>query len=401
MEQMRHETPAAAQGAVNTMTVQGDPTGIVQGIQSGADAATLETLRRELCAMEVHNVEDDEEPPSLFRINGVEVLPRQSVGLVAGQRKNGKSNFAGVLMSACLAKTRSLFDGAVCCLVDGPLKVLYVDTEQPKRDSRRTLRRMMATAGYDRVESWDEHGIKVLSIKDVDLSRRMDLVQGAVGCYEPDMVIIDGLADLLRSINDENDSRELWQRLDSIASEHNCVILGMLHQNHHSTKVGGWAGTQGVKKATDLFEVKKNREFGYFSVCHEGRGEGAPRLQFSIVCEAGDNVGRWEALTGPLESLTEEDKERHKLEALVENAPLPCTNMQLVRYVMDAQRYVSKSPADKLLRRAKEMGLLDTRRQGRHSIWFRKTASETDSVELFDVDEADETDDGLLPWERD
>ena len=165
-----------------------------------------EALWKALRELEVHNVDDEEEPQPMFRINGVEVLPRQAVGLVAGQRKNGKSNFAGLLMAACVAKNHSLFDGAVRCLAEGEVLILYVDTEQPRRDARRTLRRMMCSAGYDRAESWDEHGIKVLSLKDIALEERLKAVDGAVKYYRPDIVIIDGLADLLRTINDENES---------------------------------------------------------------------------------------------------------------------------------------------------------------------------------------------------
>ena len=164
----------------------------------------------------------------------------------------------------------------------------------------------------------------------------------------------------------------------------------MLHQNHQSTKVGGWAGTQGVKKASDLFEVKKNREHNYFSVNHEGRGESVPRLQFFISCGLGDKVGQWMPMTAPLDILTKEDMERQEMQTLLEEAPLPCTNTQLVRYVMDAKRYTSKSPADKLLRKAKEMHLLDSRKEGRHSVWFRATPAVEDTEMDFDEDEEED-----------
>ena len=366
-----------------------------QGLEVQTPAPEMEVLQQKLCALEVHNVEDEEEPQAMFRINGVEVLPKQSVGLVAGQRKNGKSNFAGVLMAACVAKNHCLFDGAVRCLPEEPVTALYVDTEQPRRDARRMLRRMMCSAGYDRSESWDEHGITVISLKDIALEERLKAVEGAVQCYRPDIVIIDGLADLLRTINDENESRMLWQFLDLIACQMNCVVIGMLHQNHQSTKVGGWAGTQGVKKATDIFEVKKNREHNFFSVSHEGRGESAPRLQFYITCRIGDKIGQWEPMTDALDVLTKEDMERQEVLTLLEGAPLPCTNAQLVRYVMDARRYTSKSPADKLLRKAKVMGLLNSRREGRNSVWFRTSAAVEEAGSLFD----DEAEDDL--WTND
>lgn len=377
-------TAAATGSTASTSTAAA--TAATGGAADVQQKALLEALRQ----LEVHNVDDEEEPQPMFRINGVEVLPRQAVGLVAGQRKNGKSNFAGLLMAACVAKERCLFDGAVRCLAEEVVKILYVDTEQPRHDCRRTLRRVMLSANYDRTESWDDHGIKVLSMKDIALEERLKAVEGAVNFYHPDLVIIDGLADLLRTINDENESRDLWQWLDLVACKMNCVVIGMLHQNHQSTKVGGWAGTQGVKKASDLFEVRKNREHNYFSVSHEGRGESAPKLQFFISCRLGDNVGQWMPMAAPLDILTKEDMERQEMQTLFADAPLPCTNTQLVRYVMDAKRYTSKSPADKLLSKAKKMGLLDSRKEGRNSIWFRAAPAVEETEMSFDEEEEED-----------
>ena len=205
-------SPVPAQG-------QGQPSSPQQ------QPSTEEVLRQ----LEVHNVQDEEEPQPLFKIQGVCVMPRQSVALVAGQRKNGKSNFAALLMGTCVAQNRQLFDGAVQCLEQGDMKILYIDTEQPRRDTRRTLRRMMRTAGYDIAEAWDDHGVKVLSLKDIELTDRQGAVQAAVDIYRPALLIIDGLADLLRTINDENEARTLWQWLDQVACTYDCYVVFSRH----------------------------------------------------------------------------------------------------------------------------------------------------------------------------
>jgi len=139
----------------------------------GLDPNTFQEL---LSSIEILNVADEDETQGLFTVGGVEVLPRQSVNIIAAQKKSGKTNFAGVLMAAAISRERQTLGGLVRVRLsdeaeaDSALKILVIDTEQPLRDARRTLRRVMKTAGYDAAEQWHNYGITVLSFKDIDAS---------------------------------------------------------------------------------------------------------------------------------------------------------------------------------------------------------------------------------------
>jgi hypothetical protein len=56
---------------------------------------------------------------------------------------------------------------------------------------------------------------------------------------------------------------------------------------------------------------------------------------------------------------------------LADAAPLPMRNKQLVIWLMNTKRWTSDSPAKKALRKMKEYGILDSKREGKSSIWFR------------------------------
>ena len=65
-----------------------------------SDKPNPEAVAQVLKAIEIMNCADEEEPQGLFMVGGVEVLPRQSVNIVAAQKKSGKTNLAGLLMAA-------------------------------------------------------------------------------------------------------------------------------------------------------------------------------------------------------------------------------------------------------------------------------------------------------------
>lgn len=343
----------------------------------------VKELQERLTQIEILNVPDEQEPPSLFTVNGVEVLPKQSVAIIAAQKKSGKSNFGGLLMAASASPNHQVLNGALRCNEE-TLSILNIDTEQPLRDARRTLRRVMRTAGYDYGEQWNTHNIVSLSVKDEAEADRMNLIELAVQKHKPQLVIIDGVADLIASINDEREAKEVMAWMDYLSCKYDCAVIGMLHLNFGSAKVGGWAGTQANKKFTDCFTLKKDKNCGFFAAEHEGRGESAPKLYFKIVCPIGDKVGRWEAVDATIiPDLTKEDREEMELRELMDAAPLPCTNTQLISWLMNVKRWTSKSPADKALRKCKQYSILDSRREGKQSIWFKVSVPNAQEQELL------------------
>lgn len=355
---------------------------------------SLEELKESFSSIEITNVADEEEPPGLYIIGGVEVLPRQSVNIIAAQKKSGKTNFAGLLMAAGASTERQVLGGLVRCAHES-IKVLVIDTEQPYKDARRTLRRAMKTAGFGYDEQWSEHGINVLSFKNIDSleerrgksddkSGRMRpqwlWLADALDFYRPDVLIIDGIADLLKSINDEAEAIELMHLLDCIACENNCAVIGMLHLNYNSGKIGGWAGTQANKKFTDCFMLKKKN--GYFEVKHEGRGAEVPQLRFRITCPSGDKYGWWEAVGDNDIVVTCENQKRQELITALDGAPLPCNNAMLVRWLMSKGPRPSESTANRILRQCREQGILKSRREGRNSVWSWVTDDDEEEEEL-------------------
>ncbi len=384
---MKNSSNAQAKSAESTQlfNAQAIADALVKSNVSGEQAQAIADA---LAAATIANVPDEQEPPCLFNINGVEVLPKQSVSVVAAQKKSGKSNFAGLLMAASAHPEHEILGGAVRSN-EGTIRILNIDTEQPLKDARRTLRRAMKTASYSYAEQWQQHGITSLSIKDIlakleKVEERMAAVEVAVLFSKPDLLIIDGLADLMDSINDEGATRAILQWLDHLAVQYDCAVISMLHLNYGSGKIGGWIGTGVLKKFTDSFMLTKS-EAGFFTAKHEGRGESAPDLQFRIICPAGERVGYWGTKEVEISPLTKEDEEELKLRTMFKDAPLPCSKQELTQWVFQATKDITKNTnkANKVLTKARKLGLIDSRREGTISVYF-STMDAVEQPQIFE-----------------
>ena len=346
----------------------------------------LAELAKAIMDEEVMNIPDESEQPSLYNINGVEVISPCAITLVTAQKKSGKSNFKGVLIAAGLHAESQVLNGAVRSNL-GRLGFLDIDTEQPKKDARRLLRRIMKTAGYEYNSNWAKYGLHCISVKDYAAEDSRIMVELAIVAHKPQIVFIDGIADIITSINNEQESVELFKWLDYLSCQYECAIVGMLHQNFGTSKIGGWAGTQGGKKYSDGFSLTKSKGSGFFTVAHEGRSESAPDLRFRIECPPGDKIGWYAPVDDTISELSEEDQEKAMYQELVDAAPLPMRNKQFVIWLMNTKRWTSDSPAKKALRKMKEYGIVDSKREGKSSIWFKPSGIQDATEEPLALEE--------------
>lgn len=340
----------------------------------GVDPEKLSQLAEAVRDNEVMNISDEEEKPSFYNINGVEVISPCALTMVTAQKKSGKSNFKGILIAAGLHEDSQILDGAVRSNL-GRLTFLDIDTEQPLKDARRLLRRIMKTAGYEYNADWKQYGLHCISVKDYSAEDSRIMVELAIAAYKPQVVFVDGIADIMKSINSEQESIEIFKWLDYLSNQYECAVVGMLHLNFGTQKIGGWGGTQSGKKYSDGFMLTKSIGSGFFTVAHEGRGESAPDLRFRIECPPGDKIGWYAPVDANISELSEEDQERAMLQELADAAPLPMRNKHLVQWLMNTKRWKSYSPAKKALRKMKGYGILDSKREGKSSVWFRPSAT--------------------------
>lgn len=254
--------------------------------------------------------EDYPEPYYMLEYNGVPFSTIGGIQAISGQKKNGKSFVLTQLMAAILGngaeRTLRFLPGlkvperTIEYLGHEP-RVLYVDTEMEKLNSAKVLRRVHWLCEWDMKQPNERFSVLWLKNMPHDETeqahkRRWRLIRTAIETTSPDIVFIDGIRDLLSSINDEQTAVEILSQMSTMAEERRMCIWNALHQNPRmnsdgeDSKMRGWAGTELGNKVSDTFiSIKSKTANGVtFTVKQQdARGKDVDDWKYEITDDAG------------------------------------------------------------------------------------------------------------------
>ena len=194
----------------------------------------------------------------LFRLFGRPCFPRRELVAITGKAKSGKTFVTSMLMACCNMRDVLSFHREH----EPPLRVLWYDTEQSDESTQDILKnrvfRMVAPAP-DLFSQRSGELFDVFNVRAVEWKERRSLLKEAVERYEPDLVIVDGIRDLVNDINDGVLAQEVMEELLHLATERNCCIVCVLHQNKGSEdhNLRGWIGTELMNKAFEVYACEK------------------------------------------------------------------------------------------------------------------------------------------------
>ena len=186
----------------------------------------------------------------LFHLFGKPCFPRRELVAITGKAKSGKTFVTSMLMACCQSRDVLAFQR----IGDEPLRVLWYDTEQSDESTQDILRNRVM-----RMVDGDGKLFDIFNVRGVAWKERRDLLREAVTRCEPDLVIVDGIRDLVNDINDGVLAQEVMEELMHLATEHNCCIVCVLHQNKSGEdhNLRGWIGTELMNKAFEVYSCEK------------------------------------------------------------------------------------------------------------------------------------------------
>ena len=248
----------------------------------------------------------------LFRLFGKPCFPRRELVAITGKAKSGKTFVTSMLMACCQAGDVLSFHRET----DAPLKLLWYDTEQSDESTQDILKnRILRMTGITTTNCTNYTNVDVFNVRAVAWKERRSLLKEAVSHYDPDLVIVDGIRDLVNDINDGILAQEVLEELMHLATKKNCCIVCVLHQNKGSEdhNLRGWIGTELMNKAFEVYACEKLMPERIFKVeqtltrkydieqtlFFEVDPNGLPRLTAVPVEDTGENGGN----TSPLPSL--------------------------------------------------------------------------------------------------
>ena len=230
----------------------------------------------------------------LFRLFDKPCFPRRELVAITGKAKSGKTFVTSMLMACCQSRSVLAFQRTA----DKPLRVLWYDTEQsdestqdilknrvfrmihktntkvqldgPKgkvnhtnitndKDSLDLFHSCSEEKSVSSVQSVVEKTFDVFNVRAVEWKQRRALLTEAVAYYRPDLVIVDGIRDLVNDINDGVLAQEVMEELLHLATQAECCIVCILHQNKGSEdhNLRGWIGTELMNKAFEVYACEK------------------------------------------------------------------------------------------------------------------------------------------------
>ena len=199
----------------------------------------------------------------LFRLFGKPCFPRRELVAITGKAKSGKTYVTSMLMAEGVASPQPppTGGGVLMRAGDTPLRVVWYDTEQSDESTQDILRNRimkMATNLPSRTGGVGG-GLDIFNVRCVDWRQRRALLREAVVRYGPDLVIVDGIRDLVNDINDGVLAQEVMEELLQLATSRECCIVCVLHQNKSGEdhNLRGWIGTELMNKAFEVYACEK------------------------------------------------------------------------------------------------------------------------------------------------
>lgn len=221
---------------------------------------------------------DKDLPPIdfLYRIFGQPCFPRGEIVVISGKAKSGKTLFNSMLMACCvrdevlqIQRPFDEVDDTWQCL---PIRCLWYDTEQSEQSTQEILKdRILRLATNPDISCKPQNYTNyydIFNVRTLHYDDRLRLFEKAVHKHHPDLVVLDGVRDLLSDINDGIKAQEIVEHLMKLAQSTNCCLVCVLHQNKgaedHNPR--GWLGTELLNKAFEVYSCEKAKPENIFIV---------------------------------------------------------------------------------------------------------------------------------------
>ena len=264
---------------------------------------------------------DYDNPPdaskSVVAVNGVPLGTQDNLFCITGGEGTGKSNYVGAILAGTLGEKRLPIEKTLGLEITANpkgLAVLHYDTEQSEAQLHKNLGKTLRRASLTAVPEFC-HSLYLASLSRKDrlklIRESMDLFHHRHGGIH--LVVIDGIADLIRSANDETESIAIVDELYRLAGIYNTCIICVLHFVPNGIKLRGHIGSELQRKAAGILSIEKDDNPEYSVVKALKVRDGSP-LDVPMMLFGWDKAEDMHVYRG---EKSKEDKEKRKTDELI------------------------------------------------------------------------------------
>jgi hypothetical protein len=339
-----------------------------------------ESLRERAYAM---RFDPNETPPpdeTCMVIGDIPIAARGNLTVPQGKSKVGKSAMISAILGAANRGNLSATGDTLCVAWQGESTgaIVHMDTEQSRADWHSLVCRGITRSGMSGPSP------RLVSLPMVMFSRgeRLTILRQTLEFERRDkggidLVVIDGVADLCVSPNDEAEALELVSKLHAMAQEFHCPMFCVLHENPGSEqgKTRGHLGSELNRKAFANLRIDKDAESSVSTIYgSDMRKREIPKEQG--FCFAWDDLAKMHTFQGRAAGIkaaqAEEkatSKSRAEWEAIFEFAAGIGTNLvcpelspnlaaQAERDISGTKKLTTEPTMKKRMQRAESLGVL-------------------------------------------
>ena len=263
---------------------------------------------------------DYDNPPdaskSVVAVNGVPIGTQDNLFCITGGEGTGKSNYVSAVLAGTLGMEQLSSESTLGLEITAnprELAVLHYDTEQSEAQLHKNLGKTLRRASLSAVPEF-YHSLYLASLSRKDrlklIRESMDLFHHKHGGIH--LVVIDGIADLIRSANDETESIAIVDELYRLAGIYNTCIICVLHFVPNGIKLRGHIGSELQRKAAGILSIEKDDNPEYSVVKALKVRDGSP-LDVPMMLFGWDKALDMHVYRG---EKSKEDKEKRKMDEL-------------------------------------------------------------------------------------
>ncbi|MDR1984575.1 MAG: toprim domain-containing protein, partial [Prevotellaceae bacterium] len=267
----------------------------------------------------------------LISINDVPLGTQGNLLGITGGEGTGKSNYAGSLIAGTISQTNKIDTlGTTVEQNKNNKAVLLYDTEQSEEQLYKNISSILKRGKNETMPAY----FKAYCLTSMSRKERMQaIIQSMDKFYYQfsgiQMVVIDGIADLVRCANDEAESVGIIDELYRLAGIYKTCIVCVLHFIPNGMKLRGHLGSELQRKAAAILSIEKD-ENPQISVVkalkvRDGSPLDVPLVQFSWNKEIGMHAYIGEK--------PKEEKEKRKETELTGVAKTVFANQRFCTYV--------------------------------------------------------------------
>ena len=227
----------------------------------------LDTLYSETMAILKSCEIDFNNPPIsaevLISINDVPLGTEGNLLCITGGEGTGKSNYVGSIIAGAIKDEKSKVDTLGTDIQSNTKNkaVLLYDTEQSEVQLYKNTTNILKRSKEEDIP----HNFKVYCLTGMSRKERLQVIIQSMDKFYYEfggiqMVVIDGIADLIQSANDEIESIKIVDELYRLAGIYQTCIICVLHFIPSGLKLRGHLGSELQRKAAAILSIEKDTD---------------------------------------------------------------------------------------------------------------------------------------------